>query len=201
VGLIKLGRVIKSYIAKVSGSGALAQWLAVEEFAGDERKAQVFGPSNEDFAPPNDMSTIDVPLGRDRGFLTSVAYRNKKISPVAVAGESRKYSTNEAGDVVMAEVFLKQDGTILVKNANGSMELEPDGKIGLYRGSTFIRIGSAGNVTIEAPIITLNAGVVNINGVDVNFGSVTVKHGGVNIGKTHVHSANNVDQPLTGLPQ
>jgi hypothetical protein len=150
MGLIKLGRVIKSYIAKVSGSGKLAQWLALEEFAGDERKAQVFGPCNEDFAPPEGTSTIDVPLGRDRAFLTSVAYRNKKIIPTAVAGERRIYATNEGGDTVMCEVFLQQDGTILVKNALAQIQIMSNGAVSIFRSvNEFISMNSAGEITIQ----------------------------------------------------
>jgi hypothetical protein len=158
MGLIKLGKVIKSYIAKVSGSGKLAQWLALEEFAGDERKAQVFGACNEDFAPPIGTNTIDVPLGRDRAFLTSIAYRNKKITPTAVAGERRIYATNEEGDTVMCEVFLQQDGTVLIKNALAQVTVRADGGISLFRSlSEYISMDSAGKIIARG-----------VNGIELN---------------------------------
>lgn len=113
----RIGRVVKSYIDKLSGSGKPAQHVAVEEFAGDERKAQVFGPCNEDFAPPESAKSVDVAIGRGRGFLAAIAWVNELIAPQAKAGERRIYSTNAAGDTVMAEVFLKQDGTIVITAA------------------------------------------------------------------------------------
>lgn len=125
----RIGKVIKSYIAKLSGSGSNAQFSSVEEFAGDQRTVQVFGPCNEDFAPPENCKTFNIPLGRGRGFLISVAYHNQNIAPVAVHGERRIYSTNQAGDTVMAEVFLKQDGTVLIKNSSGEIELQSSGLI------------------------------------------------------------------------
>lgn len=150
MGLIKLGKVIKSYISKVSGSGRQAQWLALEEFAGDERQAQVFGACNEDFAPPEGTNTIDVPLGRDRAFLTSVAYRNKNITPIAVAGERRLYSTNEEGDTVMSEVFLRQDGSIMIKNALSQIQINANGAISLFRNTgEFIGMDASGVITIQ----------------------------------------------------
>ena len=123
----RIGKVVKSYIAKLSGSGTNAQFSSVEEFAGDQRTVQIFGPCNEDFAPPENCKTLNIPLGRGRGFLISAAYHNQKIAPVAVHGERRLYSTNQAGTVAMAEVFLKQDGTILIKNATITITVNPSG--------------------------------------------------------------------------
>ena len=125
----RIGKVIKSYIAKLSGSGTNAQFSSVEEFAGDQRTVQAFGPCNEDFAPPENCKTLNIPLGRGRGFLVSAAYHNQKIAPVAVHGERRLYSTNRAGDTVMAEVFLKQDGTLSIKNAAGEVSISPAGLV------------------------------------------------------------------------
>lgn len=111
----RIGKVIKSYIDKLSGSSNLAQFGSVEEFAGDERKVQYFGPCNEDFAPPENCKTLNIPLGRGRGFLISAAYHNQNIDPAALPGERRLYSTNQAGDTIIGEIYLKRDGTILVK--------------------------------------------------------------------------------------
>jgi hypothetical protein len=173
----RIGKVIKAFIAKLSGSGLDAQVAAVEEFKGDERKLQIFGPVNEDSAPPNDMKTINIPLGRGRGFLVSVAYHNEKIAPVALPGERRLYSTNEAGDEVQAEVFLKQDGEILLNNALGLIRIEPDGGVVLGNSNGFLSISAAG--------------AFFIGGTDANFATSTLTHGGVNIGKTHSHTQAN----------
>ncbi len=125
----RIGKVIKSFVDKLSGSSTDAQFSSVEEFAGDQRTVQVFGPCNEDFAPPENCKTLNIPLGRGRGFLISAAYHNQQIAPVAIHGERRIYSTNQAGDTVMAEVFLKQDGTIRIENSSGYVELQPSGLI------------------------------------------------------------------------
>ncbi len=125
----RIGKNIKSFIAKLSGSSTDAQFSSVEEFAGDQRTVQVFGPCNEDFAPPENVKTLNIPLGRGRGFLISAAYHNQEIAPVAIHGERRIYSTNQAGDTVVAEVFLKQDGTILIKNDAVTITANPSGKL------------------------------------------------------------------------
>jgi len=140
----RLGKVIKSFIDKLSGSGSNAQFSSVEEFAGDQRTAQAFGPCNEDFSPPESCRTFDVPIGKDRGYLLSIAYHNQLINPVAVHGEKRIFSTNQAGDTVMSEVFLKQDGSVLIKNSLGSFEMKVSGEFEI-NGAT---------ITIDGDFIT-----------------------------------------------
>lgn len=145
----RIGRIVKSYIAKLSGSSTNAQVASVEEFAGDQRTVQVFGPCNEDFAPPENCKTIDISLGRGRGLLVSAAYHNQQVPPVAVHGERRLYSTNQAGDTVMAEVFLKQHGTILIDNDNASLTIDPSGLVEIKNAKVTITADPSGLLTIE----------------------------------------------------
>ena len=193
----RIGKVIKSYIAKLSGSGTNAQFSSVEEFAGDQRTVQVFGPCNEDFAPPENCKTLNIPLGRGRGFLISATYHNQQIAPVAIHGERRIYSTNQAGDAVKAEIFLKQDGTILIKNAkvtitanpSGLLEIETDGNTEITSAKTIINndveiIGDVditgsldASVQIDAPVIAA-ATSISVNSKDL---------------ETHTHSQGNDD--------
>ena len=192
----RIGRIVKAYIDKLSGSGANAQHVAVEEFSGDERKAQVFGPCNEDFAPPESAKSVDIPIGdRGRGFLATAVYSNEAIEPRAIAGERRIYSTNQAGDTVMAEAFLKQDGTILIANSAASITIDPSG---------LISIASDGNteITSAKTIINNNVdinGVLKVtNGMAITGGGITDE--GVSIGKTHKHSGVTVGVGNTGNP-
>lgn len=207
----RIGRVITAFIGRLSGSGRNAQQIAVEEFAGDERKAQVFGPCNEDFAPPENAETVDLPLGDGAGLLTAAAYRNGAIEPVALPGERRIFSTNAAGDTVMAEMFLKQDGTILVANNNAAIAISPAGELTITTtGKATLNIGdeleiNSTKTTINNPteingLLTatqgiqwggvasgLAGGTAEISGgVDITGGDV--KHDGVSVGKTHLHS-------------
>ncbi|MCK5611181.1 hypothetical protein KAR91_55420 [Candidatus Pacearchaeota archaeon] len=143
----RIGKVIKSFLDKLSGSGTDAQFSSVEEFAGDQRTVQIFGPCNEDFAPPENCKTFDIQVGRDRGFLVSTAYHNQLIAPVAVHGERRIYSTNQAGSLVKAEVFLKQDGTILIDNGGVTITAHPSG---------LLEIETSGNTEITSAKTIIN---------------------------------------------
>ena len=163
----RIGKVIKSYIAKLSGSGTNAQFSSVEEFAGDQRTVQIFGPCNEDFAPPENCKTLNIPLGRGRGFLISAAYHNQNIAPVAVHGERRIYSTNQAGTGVMAEVFLKQDGTILIRNATITITVNSSG---------LLEIETTGNteITSAKSIINNDVDIIGTLNASVSVVSPTV---------------------------
>ena len=160
----RIGKVIKSFIAKLSGSSTDAQFSSVEEFAADQRTVQIFGPCNEDFAPPENCKTLNIPLGRGRGFLISAAYHNQQIAPVAVHGERRIYSTNQAGDTVKAEIFFKQDGTILADNGNVTITASPSG---------LLEIVTSGNTEITSAKTIINNDVEIVGDVDI-IGSLDV---------------------------
>lgn len=155
----RIGKVVKSFIAKLSGSSTDAQFSSVEEFAGDQRTVQIFGPCNEDFAPPENAKTLNIPLGRGRGFLISAAYHNQNIAPVAIHGERRIYSTNQAGDTVKSEIFLKQDGTILIDNGNVTITASPSG---------LLEIVTTGNTEITSAKTIINNDVDIIGSLDVS---------------------------------
>lgn len=151
----RLAKIIKSFADKISGTGSSAQLVAVEEFRGDQRKAQVFGPCNEDFAPPAGIEAVTFPLGRGRGQLTALGFHNQKIAPTAIAGERRVFSTGADGAAVKAEVFLKQDGTILIKNPKctitittaGVVTLVTDDEIDFSNPGGYIELTKAGKLT------------------------------------------------------
>jgi len=160
-----------------------AQFISTMELHGDQRTSQVFGPCNEDFAPPENGRAVNIPVGKGRGFLVSVAYHNQEIDPVALAGESRKYSTDATGAKVMAEVFLKQDGTILLKNAITSLEMLLNGTIILQNTLTSINILPAGGFIVSVggtPIfeITAAGGLVLAGLTEINMVASEIKMNG-----------------------
>lgn len=187
----RIGKIIKSFIDKLSGSNTDAQFASVEEFSGDDRTVQIFGPCNEDFAPPENCETLDSQLSNDRGYLVSHAYHNKLILPVAKQGEFRKYSTNQAGDTVMAELFLKQDGTILIKNAKITITLNPSGLLEFESNgnSEFTSLKTIFNNNVD--VIGLIDSTVSVTAPNI-YGTTDVLFGPTNKSTlTHNHSQAN----------
>jgi len=94
-------------------------------------------PGDDSFPLPGDVAY----LGEDQGTGNAqiVGYQDPLSSPVATAGEKRIYSRRGPG-VSACEVYLQSDGTLILKNDLGSIELD-----------------AAGNVTISSPLGTYGA--------------------------------------------
>jgi hypothetical protein len=145
-----MSKIIKSFIGSLSATGQNVQQISCEEFAGDQRKAQVFGPANVDFSPPEGTETININLGNGRAFLVSIAYHNQKIEPVALPGEQRIYSTPADGSEVKAEIHLKQDGEIYATNGAVTIIAKPDGTLTVECDSD-INISNPGGIATLTP--------------------------------------------------
>ncbi len=126
MGLI--ASIKKTFIQKAPGTTIDSQFSQAEMYAGDKRDFQLYGPCNEDFAPPFNILALPVNVGRGGGFLILYSYCNEQIAPIALPGERRLYSTNEDGNTVKAEIFIKNTGSILIKNDIGSFEMKVNGE-------------------------------------------------------------------------
>lgn len=125
----------------------------------------------EHFAPPGDDSH---PLPGDYVYAGTTPQQGRRsalgyIDPVndaqAAPGEKRIYARDAGTGAVVCEIWLKNDGTALIANDNGSVTLSPDGSIlgqngagqfELEVGGDFVvngaTIDTAGNITTDATI-------------------------------------------------
>lgn len=138
--------------------------------------------TGEHFSSPGDDSyprltdyAFIVHNSRQGGY-SIVGYADAINTPKALIGDKRIYSRDASGAGI-GEVWLKADGSILVNNPNGSIELKADGSADING----VTIDPSGNVIIP--------GTLSINGID--FG-------------THIHSQANDgggdSQANTGVP-
>lgn len=119
--------------------------LKVDRGNGDNVTAQQFGPAGDD-APPlkGDYSALSAAKGS--GNASAVAYRDQTAENYkAKAGEKRIYARSQSGAVV-AEVYLKNDGTAEIKNNSGLFVMEPSGDV-VING---VRISKTGVITTPA---------------------------------------------------
>jgi hypothetical protein len=129
----------------------------------------------EDYAPAGDDS---YPLETDFANIESAPHSGGAVvtgyvdpinEPKALKGDKRIYGRNSDSGVSVIEVWLKNDGTALVSNANGSLTLRPDGsQIGensngsfeLETGGDFVvngvTIDTSGNIDSPATITAPN---------------------------------------------
>lgn len=138
------------------------------------------------FSTPGDDS---VPLTTDTVVTTevqgtgneaAVGYIDPLNTPKSGPGEKRIYSRDASGAEV-AEVWLKDDGTIEISNQGGSVKINPDGSIEIIAPTT---------VDIVAPTINLTGSVIVTGTLAATSIATTgdVVAGGKSL-ITHIHTA------------
>lgn len=127
--------------------------------------ADHMAPPGDDSHPlPGDyVALVEQPQS---GRFAAVGYLDPRNEQTAAAGERRLYSRNADGQRV-AQVWLKNDGTVLLENGNGHIRLQPDGSVNING----LVIDTNGNVT-TASGISLDGhghepGTYNVNGTAV----------------------------------
>ena len=165
----------------------------------------------EHFAPPGEDSfplTTDVALTVPRtgsGREAAVGYLDPSSEQKAEEGEKRIYARDSSGAEV-AEVWLKNDGTIILENDEADITISPDGTTTSTVGSLSFTLTPAGTSTLtngSGTIQLLANGDVDINGVIITAAGTITTAAGIDL-DTHVHpqgpdSASDTQVP-TGVP-
>lgn len=97
-------------------------------------------PGDDSYPVPGDYAVID-PQNKT-GRYTVSGYIDPNLNPKSDTGEKRIYARDNNGEV--AEVWLKNDGSIVVSNGSGNIELLANGNIDLNG----VIIDTNGNMTV-----------------------------------------------------
>lgn len=141
-----------------SDQGTPTPELKFDRGGEDTGTAFHFAPPGTDAHPlPADVVYLGDDIGA--GVAQALGYQDPKNAGVAGAGEHRIYARAADGSLV-AELWLKADGSILVRSVLGgsSAELGADGAIALANATGALAIDAAGNVTATTPLGTFGAG-------------------------------------------
>lgn len=153
--------------------GAQAPEVKVDRGGGDAVTGYHFAPPGDDAQP---LKSDVAYLGRTEGKGTAqvLGYQDPANAGLAGPGERRLYARSADGTVV-AQLWLKADGTVVLSNDLGSVELAADGTITATNGQASaalaidgaaslsnalggIAVDAAGNVTATTPLGTFGAG-------------------------------------------
>lgn len=155
--------------ARAPRNGANQSDIKLDTGGGDIRTATHAQGSGDDAAPlPGDYA-VNVQIDRSGGVFT-VAFVEPDAAQAAQAGERRVYSRG-ANRVEVAQIWLKNDGTILVSNDNGSYTLNPSGAQKLLNASGSYELRANGSQRSEnsAGHYELQVGgTVEINGATID---------------------------------
>ena len=155
--------VLLSFVRSLAGEAKVSD-VKVDPGGGANITAQHFSPAGDDAHPLPDDYAATVPVQRT-GSEVAVGYIDPKNEQKAQPGDKRIYARDPEDGSTVVEVWLKNDGTALVANAEASVEVKPDGSIKgsnsagsfeLQAGGNFVvngvTIDTSGNVTSPATI-------------------------------------------------
>lgn len=174
-------------------NGARVSDVKVNPDGGSNLTAEHFADAGDDAYPlSTDYATVVSVQGAGRE--AAVGYADPLNTPKAEPGDKRIYGRNAGNGISVNEVWLKSDGTILIDNNLGSIELKPAGEIfGLNAGGSIslkptgeLDIITAVSVKVISPSVILGS-LAAIPLVLSNF---------LAIYNSHVHGAS-----TTPLPQ
>lgn len=106
-------------------NGASVSDVASDPGGGPNVTAEHFATPGDDSHPLPDDFVLLVPI-QQTGRTAAAGYLDPNSSQSAQPGERRMYARDSSGNVV-ATVWIKNTGEVLVENDNGSVKLRPDG--------------------------------------------------------------------------
>lgn len=185
---------ILSYIRRTRSNGVKFSDVKIDVGGGDIKTAQSYEPAGDDSFPLTGDKAIAIEIPRTGGVAV-IGYLDPLDNKLAVAGEKRIYARDLGTGLVISQIHLKADGSIIINNENGAFELKANGSmIGSNNNGSFelesggdfevngVTIDSSGNINTSGNIIT---------SADVTAGTISLK--------THTHPAGTPPGP-TGPP-
>lgn len=122
-----MGRIARllSFV-RLTRNDAKVSDVKVNPGGGPNITAEHFADAGDDAHP---LITDYVALNTDSGSgrETAIGYLDPINEPKAQPGDKRIYGRDAESGAVVVEVWLKNDGTAIVSNDNGSVTLRPDG--------------------------------------------------------------------------
>ena len=182
-------------IKKTTLDGAKVTDVNVDKGGGDQINSKLFQNSGIDAVPRvEDYAQVSSDGGNGRASLVGTV--DPKNAQKSNEGEIRIYSRDSSGEGI-SEIWLKDNGDILVENQNLNVSIKNNGEFLAQNGSGSFKLEAGGNFVVNGVTIDTSgnitgaaniAGSGNITGNGVDAPSIT--SGGKNL-TTHTHPANN----------
>ena len=157
--------VIKSFIRTVRNGANVTDVKCDPGGGAISTKEHSSAPGDDSFPLLTDIA-ISVPVPGS-GKEAVVGYLDPLNEAGAESGEKRIYSRQADGTIV-ADVFLKNDGTIVAENDNAVLEISPDGSAILTNGPGVFSMQVDGTFDINGLTITPAGEIVTALGVDLD---------------------------------
>ena len=137
-----------SFVRVIRNSASISD-VKVDTGGGVNVTAEHFAPAGDDSFPLTTDYAYVSPVPTSGGFVV-VGYIDPKSAPKAQAGDKRIYARKSDG-LLAVEVWLKNDGSVVIANDSGSFEME-----------------AGGDVIINGAKITTDGDVITASGVSLD---------------------------------
>lgn len=183
-----MGRIVivENFARAMRQNGANVSDVIVNPGGGANITAEHFADPGDDSFPLTTDYAVAVQTIR-KGGMALAGYVDPINSPKAQAGEKRIYA-RDSGGASICEIWLKADGSILVSNDQGSIELASGGDINIMNSGGHITMASGGDIDLNGVTIDASGNVsmpalLDVAGKDfathTHIGSPTAPPGGV----------------------
>lgn len=172
---------ILSFSRAIANDAKISE-VKIDRGGGTNITAEHFSSIGDDSFPLETDFVILQQIKRSGGFAV-VGYIDPSSEPKAQKGDKRIYA-RDANGTLKAEVWLKNDGTIVINNGSGSFLMEASGKV-IING---LEIDTNGNLTTTG---TVKADIIEGDSSVLAAGKELVDH-------THAQandSGGNTEQP------
>lgn len=160
MGLAEFGLIIRNEVGDIGG--VLFPQIVSEIQGKRNITSERFDSPGVDAAPlPGDNSLL-VPVQRSGGA-ASAGVIDTKNGPEALPGERRTYGRSSDGTIT-SEIWQRNDGTVEVKNDNGTIVIDPDGTMNLTNEGIQMKLGVDGTVELTATKVVWTVPEVEISG-------------------------------------
>lgn len=147
-----MGRIAKilSFL-RVTRNTAKISDVKVDSGGGANITAEHFAPVGDDSYPLKTDYALTIGTRRSGGEAV-VGYSDPLNTPKAAEGDKRIYARDPSDGSVVAEMWLKNDGSIVMTNEAGDNIINPDGSVDFANGATIDKDGDV----ISSTGISLN---------------------------------------------
>ena len=151
----RLGKIL-SFVG-VTRNGAKVRDVKADMGGGVNATAEHYSAPGDDSQPLAGDYVATVTTMRS-GVVVAVGHLDPKNEHTAQAGEKRIYS-RDAGGGTVADVWLKNDGTIVHDNDGMTFEMRPDGSIEGNNGAGSFELTAGGDFIVNGVTIDITGNI------------------------------------------
>lgn len=145
---------------RTESNGAKVTDVEVDIGGGDNRTAQHFSAPGDDSFPLTTDYVLTSDVARS-GSKAAHGYLDPVNDSVAQEGDKRVYGRNAGTGAPVNQVWLKNDGSVLISNDNGSVLLRPDGSIKGANGFGLFELQAGGDMNINGAVIDVSGNITS----------------------------------------